>query len=382
MTEIIHPIPPAPVRPSRIRLPKIFRGKAPAPEPALQDLHFVETGMGRGLRWWLQRQFGLNPALCPVALRGKDPDAVPPLTLVGQAVGFGDEVMQRRLLDHCRQRLRRKRIGGSLLDFLVQPLMVFIWMPAFMHLMVSPAGLGYWMGSAVLGIAISILLFLIGWSMTVVLCGIAARLVLLLVDRRFAEALCVSHALYLLVHLQHQDVLERVDRRRELVIRLDGLARATRLLGLRYGLDDPASRSRLQRHFGEIARYVAERRIWAITPMETTLDDLRRDMRELAGIFITGTYGEFRWTHGAADDEPGGWKRMVRAAGQTLGLLAPLAAAAYLLLNLEGLQTLGGAGNVVLLVVVAWAMLALDNALQMGLVSGVVGLAKSIKELR
>lgn len=380
MATTILPIAPPPVRPARIRLSKIFLRSDPTPVAATHaaELHFVEMGALHKTLLWLLGKLGAHTLWCPVAIRGQKPDALPALSVIGRTMGFGDDHSQRLLDHHDERRLLRWRASAASLDFLLQPLLLLFLTGPWLTLIPSASS----SRSLAVEIATWILFLLVELVLMAMLAMMFRRLTELLLDRHFAEAICATQTLYLLVELRREDVLARTDRRRDLVARLDELARAARLLGLQYGAGQPATRSRVQRHFREIARYVEERRVWAITPMETTLQDLTRDLRELAHIFITGTYGELGWGPEEVDHATSGWRSAVRTAGRAVALVAPFAGIAYLLPRPEVIQSLGGTGNVVLLVMIAWALLSVDAVLRLGLVSGVVSLAKSIKELK
>ncbi|HYR11037.1 MAG TPA: hypothetical protein VEQ60_24870 [Longimicrobium sp.] len=327
------------------------------------------------------RKLGVVPLVCPVARRGQKGDAITPLSIIGQAMGFGDERSQRLLQHHHDRRLRRYRIINRMI------MLVFVAMLLFSgeDLPVSWPGEGGDRPGDAVTRGLVYALFLAGeYGFYFLLVGITLRLAQVLIDRYFAESLCATHAMYLLVELQHEDVLSRADRRIELVRRFDALARTTRLLALRYGPADPERRLRVQHHFREMAGYIAERRTWAVTPLASTLEDLKRDVRELVRIFTLGTYGEFRWVTETADPEPAlrGWKPLLRGIGKTAGLLAPTAAMMYLLGHPQQLQALGFSSETVGMLLAAWVFLTLDSMFQFGVVSGLVGLARGIKELR
>lgn len=380
----IAPAPtPAPTRARRIRLPWLFPGAGtlPSGKAGLADLHFVELDAIERMGLWFARKLGATTLVSPVVVRGQAPDAITPLPLLGQAMGFGDEDCQRLLRHHYDLQLRRKQIRSALGFFLLTLLMLLVYAP-LLDQIPPPREVGYWTGSLLMGFCVTALAFCFLYIFAFVTSALTVRFTQVLVDRHFVESLCVIQSLYLLLELHRPDVLARAELRRELVARFDGLARAVRLLGLRYGSGEPDTRFRLHRHFRHIARYVDERRVWAVTPMATTLGDLRRDVWELARIFVMGTYGELKWAGESQEEVAAGWKPALRAAARAGGLLVPLTGLVYLLVNPRAMQALGGMADVIVLVLVAWALLALDALLQIGVVSGVVGLARSIKELK
>lgn len=373
MSTTIHPIASAPARPARIWLPKLLGGKPPAaPEVRVEDLHFVEAGTFGRLVLGFLRKLGLRISLCPVAHRGQTSDVSTPLDVIGRAMGFRDDRSQR-LLRHHEERWRAN-VGP--VKLILEFLLITLTVPALDLVPAPPSG------SLALKIGIWTLSLLAQFTLMIALVVIVRRLAAVLLDRHFAESICAIRSLYLLVDLYREDVLARADHRRQLVTRFDELAHATRLLALRYGSSDRAMREKVQRHFREITHYIAERRTWAVTPVATTLDDLKRDMRELTRIFITGSYGEIPWpaAEAAAGTPVPAWKTAVRRMGRTMALLAPFVALGYLLVSPQAQQAYAGTG--VLVILVSWAVISADTALELGFVTSVVGLAKSIKELK
>jgi hypothetical protein len=382
MDTALYPIAPAPVPVRRIRVPKLF-SRAAAPSPVVDhvpDLHFVESGASMRIVAGFFRKLGASTLRSPVGIRGQKADEIPPLNVIGQAMGFGDERSQRLLRHHHDRRVRRA--WTITLVYYVGAVIVLFILPV-------EASLFWGMGPGGESLPLRAGRFLADvlgrTAVSFVTIAMFIRIAGLLLDRYFAEALCATHALYLLTDLQREDVLARSDRRRDLVDRFDGLARAAQLLALRYTSSDPGTRIRVQRHFREMASYVGERRMWAVTPVDTTLDDLKRDMRELTRIFITGSYGKHGWAPEPAAEPPAPlarWKSFARGTGKAVGLLAPPAGMLYLLAHPQTLGPLGSSVDVIGLIFVAWLLLAVDSVLELGVVSGVVGLAKSIKELR
>lgn len=378
MTTAIHPIAPVPARVPRIRVPKLFARAAAAPDPpdGGLELHFVEDRALQRAAQWLARKLGGNTLSWPVAVRGQKADAVPSLPAIGLALGFGDERSQRLLHHHHEQRLRRGTFIFFSHEVLLMSLLVIGTTP----------GTALWSGgdSLVMSGALFLGRMLGLWAFMFFLSVLVFRLVGLLVDRHFAEALCATNAMYLLAELQREDALARADYRRGLIDRLDSLARATQLLALRYPSRDAATGARLQRHFREMIAYIHARRMWAVTPVSTTLDDLRRDVQALARVYVTGAYGEVAWRPDAgAEDErrPAWWRMALRGTSRMLGVLLPVAGFMYLREH-AGAQPFGVSNEVAGGFLLAWLVYSLDNMLQMGLVSSVVGLAKSIKELK
>jgi hypothetical protein len=377
---------PAPA-PSRrlIRLPKLFGRTPPAPPPpprSFQDVQFVEK-KGPAALWiaftsGLLVRFDVITLPWPVCVPGQKPDDPPPLTALGHLVGLSDEASQHLLQYHHGRRLLRARIIDVLLN--TGGLLLIFYVTATDLVSRFGTGGANMALDAALFLADLMLIFVASMMVTVIVMRVAG----LMLNRDFAESLCVTAVLYLLVDLHRPDVLARPDHRRVLMDRFNSLVRATQLLALRYPCSDPATSTRLQRHFREMIAYIRARQGWVVTPRGTTLDDLRRDIGSLARIYLTGSYGEFTWDPQAAveRDPPPAWKSFLRGTWRAVVLVVPLVGMGYLLQHPDTLARWGVEPTPVAFLFMAWLVVTVDAILHLGFVSSVVSLAKNLKELR
>jgi hypothetical protein len=205
---------------------------------------------------------------------------------------------------------------------------------------------------------------------------IITRITALLVDRRYADSLCVMSIAYLLVELRRDQVLVASDSRGTLIRRIEDLARSIRLLSVRHRVGDTEVQSWMAEHCKRIERDVRERQRWILMPTDRTLEDVRRYFGQLAPMFIHGMYGTFQWPAPDPALTPGGSsdKRWLKAAFTfilpTLGLMFFL------------WKPPTAFPNTIALALTVWLLVGIDAAMRLGIVANVVSMLKGMKELK
>jgi hypothetical protein len=114
------------------------------------------------------------------------------------------------------------------------------------------------------------------------------------------------------------------------------------------------------------------------------LDELRRDFFHLAAIFISGDYGKFTWPEAApVTEKPSlNWtQRLIAGLPRLVGIVLPLVIIILFLSQPAWWESTGLQPDLVTVIFIAWLLLSIDAALGLGIVSGVVNLAREIKEL-
>lgn len=219
---------------------------------------------------------------------------------------------------------------------------------------------------------------------TFVIVRVAFRLGSVLTNKNFAESLCVMVVVFIIVDLSRDDILTDPKKKKRLLIRLDDLARVTRLLAFRYASRNERNQQWINSHFSRLQQFILERARWAVAPMDCTLDDLRQDFYELAKMYVEGNYGAFSW--GTQDDlteRSLTWKTRVFAIlPPFVGIVVPLILMVPLLRKPAYLESVGISSNIMALILIAWLLLAVDGALKLGVVAGIANLAKEIKSLK
>jgi hypothetical protein len=230
---------------------------------------------------------------------------------------------------------------------------------------------------------IAILFTVALFSMAIII-RVAIRLAFTLTTKNFAESLCVRIIIYIVLDLSRNDVLTNPKKRRTFILRVDDLARVTRLLSARYASRNEVNQQWIKRHFSQLERGLLERARWAVAPAESTLQDLREDFYKLAIMYIDGTYGTFSWGREQDKSERSfNWKRrLIRGASTVVGVAGPVILMILLLRHPASLEPVGISANIIALVLIAWFLFAVDAVLKLGVVAGVVNLAKEVKNLK
>jgi hypothetical protein len=114
-------------------------------------------------------------------------------------------------------------------------------------------------------------------------------------DKKYAESLSIWIAVCLIIDLQRNDPLGTKERRNRVLKRAHDLRHCLLLLSLNYIGRDDENRIWSKNHFRQMERYVHERERWIIAPMESTVDDLKRDFLWFRGMLVSGLYGQFTW---------------------------------------------------------------------------------------
>jgi hypothetical protein len=355
-----------------------------------QDFEFVDEGFWivRALyyyKYYSTRMFFGPDRVGPSPVRFKASAAKPinknpPLNALCAAICFEDLSLQE--IAFHRRRLIWRKIAVALLYLLfVFTLAAFLFwgllplIDAFANTRLAIAHESVFL----------ILLVLFFYVYLFVALRIAFRTATALTARGFADSLCIQAIVYLILELSRDDVLSHPRKRRALIARTNDLARNTLLLSARHRSKSEANQNWLREHFKRMERYIRERERWAIVPTPTTLDDLRRDFYNMAGIYLSGDYGEFNWSEGPqpAQTEPTNIsERITQGLPRMLGIVLPLVLMLYFLWNRKALETLGIDPKVVALIFMAWLLLGIDATLKLGIVSGVINLAKEIKNLK
>jgi hypothetical protein len=216
----------------------------------------------------------------------------------------------------------------------------------------------------------------------------ALRFTLVLIDKNYADTLCIMTSIYTLLELSRDDVLAHPWRKRLLLRRIRDLARCTLLISLSIGSSTQANKNWSRDHFRQIEQYIREREKWVIAPTASTLATIRRDFYYLADLFISGEYGRFPWqeTRQATTAETAGVPptRLQQLRMGLPGFIAislPVVGFGVLWLYPAVFERVGLEANTVALILLAWLLLAIDVVLKLGIVSSIIQLARDFKDL-
>jgi hypothetical protein len=217
------------------------------------------------------------------------------------------------------------------------------------------------------------------------LVGVPIKLLSRFRDTIWSETICAKTTIFLLAELSRDDVLINPMKRKFLLSRMERLAVVTKLIPL----TNPYARIRnksVDEHFEKISNFIRERESWIYSPLETTLWDLRNDFFELASVYLSGSYGMF--SASLPDYLVSRQKEKASKTssyGQTLrslSLLVPLIFIGLIILIPDDKLPFDNAIEPTLvLIFISWFLLSVDQLLNLGVVKGLIDLAKGIKDL-
>lgn len=351
--------------------------------------------------WWAKVSYWRNQLLFPrtgagpvpvelkkeYILNGQDPF----LEYLFEGIGFKNPLFTQIVSFHDR-RLELRYKARRLLYFLfalpssvIFPSGLFWAYKNISAYITSPVSGDNSSDSAALKLLAIVLLYMTVVLSAFVFIRIANKVTEALTIRRFADSLCALTIVYLVVELSRDDVLINTEKRRSLIARLNDLARNTLFLTWRFSSKSEMEHNWAAKHFRHLERYIRERERWIISPSATTLSDLRRDFYNLVDVYLTGNYGAFEWKYVSSPPEAvtlNKKQRILLILPRYIGIILPLILLAILLWRHEQLESLGIGVNIVALIFIAWFLLAIDAVLKLGIVAGVINLAKEIKNLK
>jgi hypothetical protein len=330
---------------------------------------------------------GNSPVWSPIVYR--EHKRTPSLMEKGEIIGVAEATLQAALQYHDhRLALRQKVRNFFLIIFLLSISILWFVLDRYYGLVAQVRDFWESLGQ-ITGIEVAtaflLTIFISGYFLYFFVGILCYKLSTILADRHFADTLCVRCVLDITLQLSRQDVLSRSDARRILHRRLGVMVRNLSLLAQRYGSRSEINRVWAQQHFGKFALFIGERERWVISPLPSSLQDLRRDFNQLQSNLILGHYGEFNWNSVATISEVASIplaQKVLTKLIRLLGIVLPLLIMAYLLAKPEVIERLNINPNILALVFIAWLLLAIDTALKLGFVAGVINLAKEFRQLK
>lgn len=310
----------------------------------------------------------------------------PILGYLCEAIGFNDPAIQKLIFFHKSRLLLRSKVGKTISLLIAVPTVMIVTLGLFgLIITYKPLINKLIIENAFLAVFAVIMFYCIIILFTIIVTRIAVKTASTLIDKNFADTLCAATCVYLVIELNRDDVLAHPKKKKALIARLNDLARNTALLPLCYASKNEINQIWAKEHFTQMEQYIRERERWVIAPSESTLLDLRRDFYNLAIIYITGGFGKFDWTTTFSKLELAQTtqiRSLVSGLSRTAGVVLPLIFLGIVLWQHSQLEAVGLGANLVALILIAWFLLAIDAALKLGIVAGVINLAKEIKNLK
>jgi hypothetical protein len=323
--------------------------------------------------FWLVKLMRTNVLPRVLPKRWKDAFSTPRLIDIAKALDLSSVEIEQQILDH------QKKLSARLVSYLlftIPLVLVFIFIP-FIVLLIILRMNG-------ISIFLSVLFFLfIGMPFEFFL----LKAIFVLLDKYYADSLCVQASLGVLVELARPQVLNNPSRKRYLLFYISEVARYTSLLPLCFRSLSRLVNEKTQNHFRKIERFVREQERLAIIPESDSIKELQKNFLQLIHLFISGNYGEFKW-QGEEEiaqpvvETPQTWyQHTLSFLGKTVGLGIPLAGLYFTFAKPSIFLGLPIDVDTVSLVALAWLFLSIDSVLQLGLTAKVVTTAKEIKDL-
>lgn len=231
----------------------------------------------------------------------------------------------------------------------------------------------------IIGVFLIALLYLLSFY---VIFAIGLRISATMVNRYFADTLCILALFHILYSLSQDDVLYIPWKKRALLQSITFLAKHISLLALSYRGYHEASKKWIKERFDRVISYVISRQCSIVAPINTTLDDLRKDFYKLTLIFITGNYGELGSMdivekEKSSDLSP----KFPVSILRFVGFILPIVLFSLYLWHPDFFPFISIDKNIITLTLLAWLMLSIDSFFKLGIVASLVDLMKAVKEL-
>lgn len=332
------------------------------------------TGWSYRSSFWFIRLVRTNVLPRVIPKKWKDTLSMPPRLMdIAKALGFSSVEFEQHLQSH--QKRLSKRLGVYLL-ILIPLLVLLVLIPFLIALLIFQTR----------GFSV-ILFYPFFLVLAVPIEVVLIKAVLVMLDKYYADSLCVQASLGVLVELSRPQVLNDPSQKRYLLAYINEVARYALLLPLCFRSSSKSANEKIQNHFYRIERFVREQERLAIMPESNTLKELQRNFLNLTQLFNSGTYGDFRWqgeeeTVQSAVEVPLKWhQNFLSWAGKAVGLGIPLMGLYFTLAKPTAFAGLPIDEKTVTLIALAWMFLSIDSILQLGITAKIVTTAKEIKDL-
>ncbi len=324
--------------------------------------------------FWLVRLARTNILPRVIPKKWRDSFSTPPRLIdIAKALGLSSIEFEQHLRGH--QKRLSKRLGAYLL--IVIPLLILLFLIPFIMVLIffQTKGLS----------TILLYPFFLVFAVPIELILIRATLVLL--DKDYADSLCVQASLGVLVELARPHVLNDSSQKRYLLVYINEVARYALLLPLCFRSSSEAANASIRNHFHRIEQFIRAQEVMAIIPESNTLRDLQSNFLKLTQLFNSGKYGDFEW-QGEEEkvqstvEVPLKWHQNFASwAGKIVGLGIPLVGLYFTFAEPTAIAGLPIDEKTVTLIALAWMFLSIDSIFQLGITAKIVTTAKEIKDL-
>ena len=213
---------------------------------------------------------------------------------------------------------------------------------------------------------------------------VGSRVVSIFFDRPYADTLSFVTCLYLLSNLAKQNALVRMKDREQLLARIRALRMYVGLLPYQYSIAERPVPNWAGGQFRGMAQFIEQKENEVIAPFKNSHTVLFMELRAFLEILLGETYGEFKIESLAGAEAPlpaNTSTSLFRGLLKFAGTITPILLLLFFFFFPERLTSLGIENRVIIYISLAWLLLAIDANLKLGIIQGVVSLAKAIKEL-
>ncbi|MBV6451015.1 MAG: hypothetical protein MHPDNHAH_01743 [Anaerolineales bacterium] len=284
-----------------------------------------------------------------------------PLDVLGQTLGFDTQNIQERLKFHDKALW----IQAGLADIVI---IVFFALFAF------TAGL---IIEYVTQFSFILSILLIPYAYVVLL--LALKISALTLNRFFAESICISASLHLLVLLSYDDVLENKQKKQRLLTLITFLSNNTRLVA--YSYNTPHSVDEVHTHFHKISNWLRKQYIESIFPTEMTIDTLRQDFYAFSQSMAAGFLGNLKTMELTASTDISQRKKLFKNSVRFVGFVIPLLIVGALLLQPNIIPSLRLDTEPLTWVLVIWLLFGIDIYFDLGISSRIIDLIRGVRDL-
>ena len=337
-----------------------------------RGLYFMDelSGYNRWIYIWTglsQKLTRFTSIIAPVIHKGSKGWSPVSIDCLAKALGITDPQASTIIGLH-KHRLRKRAIA-------ILAVLLPLWLPFTL----VPLSFSFGWLARDFGIVVVVFAFVFVYFSAV------TKLCALIVDKHYADSLCVLTALFVLCEMTRDDMLSHPEKRRSLLHRIEALARLTRLLGANFPGGCESTRRWAFKHFRNLELYVREIERAVIAPTNETVTNLRDKMAVLIELYLFGNYGEDLWNGNSPDHEnvqESKVNRWVIQIQRVMGILIPGVLLIVIGVYPNIASSIGVETNTLFLISITWFILALDAILGLGIVDKVVKTAKEIRELK
>lgn len=296
------------------------------------------------------------------------------LKILGDALGFSDETSQNILSIH-EQRIR-KYIASTSVSLILLAISSFPLFDLFTDFLLF--GFTFFP-------PLSLYLF-VTTIFTVVVLVTFVKFVLFVLERYFADTLCVLSSFAILFELVPDDVLSDPNKKRILLRYINDLVRNTSLLSSVF-VADSIKRINVRGHFQSMEEYIRERETNIVLTKDDTLKSLRKDFYSLTAIYINENYGKFEGfgkprAELISETKTSWTQKILLGATRIAGIITPVAIWFFLVNNPAIAAKIGIDNSILTLILLAWFLVFLDSTLKLGIISTVISVFKEFRDIK